>query len=284
MKWEKGARGGQVEDRRGSKAGVAVGGGGVAILIVAVIAYFMGADPRDIARLTEQLSQAQAPAEAVAPGTPEDRDGRFIDTMVTSNDQVWSKLLEGGSSPYRRARTVLYSDATQTACGTGQAAMGPFYCPADETIYLDTDFFAVMEQQLKAPGDFARAYVIAHEYGHHIQTVLGTSANLHEAKRGLSKAEANQISVRQELEADCYAGVWAKQANAAYNWIEPGDIEAAINAASAVGDDTLQKKSQGQVVPDSFTHGSSAQRVRWFRRGFDEGYPDVCDTYSAAEL
>ena len=279
MRWQGGRRGG-VEDRRGGGGmGPVAGGGGLVVVIVALIGYFVfGIDPQTIMSAGSQT----APSSDVqsSTGTPGDEEGQFADVVHTSANDAWQSLFQSEGKDYRPSTIVLYTQGTQTGCGVGEAAMGPFYCPADEKVYIDLDFFRTLDGQLGAPGDFAKAYVIAHEVGHHVQKVLGTSDAVSRQEQRLSKAGANALSVKLELQADCYAGVWAKRANDKENWIEAGDIDEALGAATAVGDDTLQRKSQGRVVPDSFTHGSSAQRMQWFKAGFRAGDPSDCDTFS----
>ena len=280
MKWQDGRESG-VEDRRGGggRGPGMIGGGGVGVGIIALIGYFFfGIDPQKI--LGSVDTTAPSTQEAASVGAPDDDDARFVDVIHTSANDTWAAIFKAEGKPYHSSTVVLYDTATSTGCGTGQAAMGPFYCPQDERVYLDLSFNQTLEQQLGAKGDFAKAYVIAHEVGHHIQNLLGVSEQVEKAEQRLSKSAGNKLSVRLELQADCYAGVWAQQSNSQMNWLEAGDIEEAINAASAVGDDTLQEASQGQVVPDSFTHGSSADRVRWFKAGFAKGDPADCDTFS----
>lgn len=288
MRWEDGERGGNIEDRRGMRPRVSRGGGiglgGVAILL---IGYFVfGIDPATLIGAMDQGGGGTPYTQAEGQrGTPEDQAGKFVDVILTSSTRVWTGLLEGNAIPYRRPQPlVIYTQATGTGCGMGQSAMGPFYCPLDERIYLDLDFFNELSTRFGAPGDFAKAYVIAHEVGHHVQTVLGTSAKVQAAqKRASSKAEANRYSVALELQADCYAGVWAANAGAASGGaivIDRNDIEDGLRAANAIGDDTLQRRSQGRVMPDSFTHGSSAQRMEWLRRGYDSGKPSACNTFA----
>jgi len=281
MRWDLGRESG-VEDRRGLGAGHLIGGGGIGAVILAAIGYFVfGIDPRTTMSVTQGLQQ-QSPQQHVANGAcPQGDDTcRFVDVIHTSADDTWSAIFRNAGESYRPSHVVLYSGGTGTACGTGQSAMGPFYCPGDETVYLDLDFFNTMDQELGAKGDFARAYVIAHEVGHHVQKLLGTSDRVAAAEERGGAEGAQGPSVRLELQADCYAGVWAKQSNSKLNWLETGDLEEAITAASSVGDDTLQKRARGTVVPDSFTHGTSAQRMKWFRAGYDSGDPDSCDTFS----
>ena len=202
--------------------------------------------------------------------------------MLGETEDTWRAVFkEQTNGSYRDPGLVLFTGATPTACGTGQSAMGPFYCPADQKVYIDLSFFSELQKKLNAPGDFAQAYVIAHEVGHHVQTLLGTSAKVDQQRRQVSQQQANQLSVRMELQADCYAGIWANKAQAARKILDDGDIAEGMNAASAVGDDTLQRRSQGRVVPDAFTHGSSAQRVAWFKRGWESGQMRNCDTFAA---
>ncbi len=282
MKWEEGRESG-VEDRRGLSAGHYIGGGGIGAVVLGLIGYFVfGINPSTTINAVNNLQTPQN--QSVAPGAcPQGDDTcRFVDVIHTSADDTWAAIFNAEGKTYRRSNIVLYSGGTGTACGTGQAAMGPFYCPGDETVYLDLDFFNTMDQQLGAKGDFARAYVIAHEVGHHIQKLNGISDRVSAAEQNGSERQANALSVKLELQADCYAGVWAKQSNTKMNWLEAGDIDEAINAASSVGDDTLQKETQGVVVPDSFTHGTSAQRMKWFKTGYSSGEPSSCDTFNGA--
>jgi uncharacterized protein len=281
MKWQGGRQGG-VEDRRGGGGGMGpvAGGGGIVLVVVALIGYFVfGIDPQTIMSAGSQTQTAASDVQA-STVTPGDEDGQFVNVIHTSANDTWDSIFRAEGKAYRPSAIVLYSQGTSTGCGYGEAAMGPFYCPSDEKVYIDLDFFKTMDNQLGAPGDFARAYVIAHEVGHHIQKVLGTSDAVSRQEQRLSKTGANALSVKLELQADCYAGVWAKQANDQKQWIGPGDIDEAMGAATAVGDDTLQEKAQGRVVPDSFTHGSAAQRTRWFKAGFTTGDPGSCDTFS----
>ena len=292
MRWEDGERGGNIEDRRGMRPRISRGGGGVGIGAIAIvlIGYFVfGIDPATLINAVQDnggYSQNIGQQEAGTRGAPSDASGKFVDVILTSTTQVWTGLLRDSRTPYRRPQPlVLYTQATGTACGTGQSAMGPFYCPSDERIYLDLDFFNELTSRFGAPGDFAKAYVIAHEVGHHVQKVVGTAARVRAAERNASsRAEANRYSVALELQADCYAGVWAANAPAASGGkigIDRRDLEDGLRAANAIGDDTLQKRAQGRVMPDSFTHGTSAQRVEWLRRGFDSGDPAQCNTFAS---
>jgi predicted metalloprotease len=268
---------GNVEDRRGM--GMVGGGIGVGGIVIAVIAYFLGVDPRMALNMAEQVAP---PAQQQGrQGTPSDQMGQFVAKVLGSTEDVWTQVFERSGAQYRPPTLVLYDGLTRTACGTGQAAMGPFYCPNDEKLYIDLSFYRDLQNRFHAPGDFAEAYVIAHEVGHHVQKLTGQFRRL-EAARGRSQG-ASGVSVRMELQADCYAGVWGHYAGM-MNELDAGDLQEALNAATAIGDDRLQQQTQGRVVPESFTHGTSAQRTRWFKRGFDTGRPQDCDTFSAASL
>ena len=259
---------------------VGLAGGGIGALVLAAIGYFVfGISPETTNQLTTQLGGAGA-AEQGKAGSPEDQAGRFVDVIGTNIDDVWAAKMQG----YQPPTVTLYEQGTSTGCGMGQSAMGPFYCPNDRHVYLDLSFWNEMETRLGASGaDFARAYVIAHEYGHHVQTLTGVSQQVQQAQqRAAGQAEANQYSVALELQADCYAGVWAANASAVSNGavaLAPGDLEEGLRTASAIGDDTLQRRSGGRVAPDSFTHGSSAERVQWLQRGYQSGDPASCDTF-----
>ena len=272
---------GNVEDRRGM--GMVGGGLGVGGIVIAVIAYFLGFDPGTVMNAVEQVAPQGETREAPK-GAPADEMGQFVSKILGSTEDVWGKLLQQSNSQYRPPTLVLYDGQVRSACGMGQAAMGPFYCPGDEKLYIDFAFFRDLQTRFRAPGDFAQAYVIAHEVGHHVQTLLGTSQDVHERQQAVSKEKANALSVRLELQADCYAGVWAHHADRARQILEQGDVEEGLNAAAAIGDDNIQRKTQGTVVPESFTHGSSEQRVRWFRTGLESGAVDACDTFGAARL
>ena len=281
MRWEGGRRGGNIEDRRGLGP-VGFAGGGIGALVLAAIGYFVfGIDPQTTQQITSQLGGVGS-SEQGRQGSPEDQAGAFVDVIGTNVDDVWRRQLQG----YEPPTVTLYEQGTTTGCGFGQAAMGPFYCPSDRHVYLDLSFWQQMESQLGASAaDFARAYVIAHEYGHHVQTLMGTSEQVQRAQqRAAGQAEANRYSVALELQADCYAGVWAANAAAVSNGavaLEAGDLEEGLRTASAIGDDTLQRRQGGRVVPEGFTHGSSAQRTEWLRRGYQSGDPRDCDTFSA---
>jgi predicted metalloprotease len=281
MRWQGGRSSGNIEDRRGMGP-VGVGGMGVGGVVLALIGYFVfGIDPSTTTSVLGGVQGAQQ--EAGQQGTPADEAGRFVDVVGTSTTDVWTPVFAQGGQRYQPPGMVLYDQATGTGCGMGQSAMGPFYCPADRKVYLDLSFWQELEQKFGATGDFARAYVIAHEVGHHVQHLTGQTGKAE--RMGARGAESG--SVRLELQADCYAGVWAAGASAASGGaiaLEAGDIEEGMGAASAVGDDNIQRQTRGRVAPDSFTHGSSAQRVRWFRRGYETQDPAACDTFSANTL
>jgi len=281
MRWQGGRRGGGVEDRRGLGGGAIATGGGLGVIVISLIGYFVfGIDPFTTQQIASQFGGAGTQQQG-AVGTPEDQAGLFVDVVGANIDDVWKTRLDGYTSP----KTVIYTQGTSTGCGFGQAAMGPFYCPNDQTVYLDLAFWQDMETQLGASGaDFARAYVIAHEFGHHVQTLTGASQKVQQAQQSAGgKAEANKYSVALELQADCYAGVWAANAAAVSNGqvaVESGDLEEGLKTANAIGDDTLQKRGGGRVSPENFTHGSSAERVEWLQRGYATGDPAQCDTFA----
>lgn len=284
MRWRGGRRSHNVEDRRRAtrrpgRRGFA--GGGIGALVLLLAALYFGIDPR----ILLQTGGGPAPPAPTAPaGGQGDELADFVSVVLADTEDTWHELFERGGGRYRAPTLVLFSGRVQSACGLGEAAAGPFYCPPDERVYIDLSFYRTLRVQLGAPGDFAQAYVIAHEVGHHVQTLLGISAQVSRARQRADPLASNELSVRMELQADCLAGVWAHHAERARNILESGDIEEALNAASAIGDDRLQRRSQGYVVPDSFTHGTSEQRVRWFRRGLERGGLDACDTFRAARL
>ena len=287
MKWRSARRSSNVEDRRGRRAGRAAGGlglGGVAIIVV--IGLVMGKSPMEILGLVGEAQRAAPPASSGPQQAPtNDQASQFISAILGETEDVWSAEFARRGSRYEVPKLVLFSGSVRSACGTASAAVGPFYCPADRQIYLDTSFFDEMQRRLGGGGDFAEAYVIAHEVGHHIQTLTGVSRRVNDARRRGENVEGDGgLLVRQELQADCYAGVWAHSAQQRHAWMEPGDMEEALNTASAIGDDRLQHQARGTVVPDSFTHGTSTQRVRWFRVGFESGQAERCDTFSASTL
>lgn len=278
MRWQMGRRSDNVEDRRGGGM-VPVVGGGLGAIVLALIAMFLGIDPSII--LQSGTPQQTSPNS----GSPEEEKTKdFISVVLADTEDVWTKQFRQMGRQYVEPKLVLFSGSVDSACGYAQAAMGPFYCPRDQKVYIDLSFYRELQNKLNAPGDFAQAYVLAHEVGHHVQTLLGISQQVDAARRRSSEAQANQLSVRLELQADCLAGVWANQAQRERNVLEPGDIEEALNAASQIGDDRLQSRSRGYVVPDSFTHGTSAQRVRWFTRGFQSGDMNQCNTFATKSL
>ena len=286
MKWNRARRSDNVEDRRrmgGLRGAGGLGLGGIAVVVV--IGLLLGKSPGELLGLVSQL-ETQIPGQVqTAPAPGEDPAYEFIAAILGETEDVWAAQFAGRGARYEPPRLVLFSNYVDSACGSASAAVGPFYCPGDRQVYIDLGFFREMEARLGGGGEFAEAYVIAHEVGHHIQTLTGVSRQLQEARaRGENLAGAAGLQVRQELQADCYAGAWAHHAQARHDWLEPGDIEAALNTASAIGDDRLQRQAQGTVVPDAFTHGTSAQRVRWFRQGFDGGDPAQCDTFAADRL
>ena len=285
MKWRGRRRSSNIEDRRGARPRGLVGGGiGTIVLILA--ALYFGIDPTF---LIEGMQSANVPSSSTgkqpsAEDLQNDPLADMVSVVVADTEDVWNELFASAGRRYEEPTLVMFTGATRSACGMGQAAMGPFYCPADRKAYIDLSFYDDMRTRFRAPGDFAQAYVIAHEIGHHVQNLLGISGEVRRRQSGLSKGEANQLSVRLELQADCLAGVWANRADKAKGILETGDVEEALNAAAAIGDDRLQRQSRGTVVPESFTHGTSAQRQRWFRTGLASGDPDSCDTFAAGSL
>jgi uncharacterized protein len=270
-----------IEDRR---RGFGVGGSiGAGTIVLALVAWYFGIDPQTVL----DAAQVAAPAQSGQPaqqGAPRDAPSIFVAKVLASTEDTWDGIFREGGTQYRRPRLVLFSGSTPSACGTGQAAMGPFYCPGDEKVYIDLSFYRDLRERFHAPGDFAQAYVIAHEVGHHVQKLLGISARVDGMRARASEAQMNRVSVRTELQADCFAGVWANRAQRDRGLLEPGDLEEGLDAAAAIGDDRLQKQSRGVVLPESFTHGTSAQRVRWFRTGFEAGSLKACDTFAAPLL
>jgi predicted metalloprotease len=284
MRWRGERESGNVEDRRGLSGGgrVAVGGG-IGTLIIIIIAVLLGADPQQFLNQLPQ-QQPQAPSQTSQSRTPEEEDlKKFISVVLGKTEDVWNDIFQQNGKQYREPTLVLFTDRVQSACGMGSAASGPFYCPGDQKVYIDLSFYEELRRRFKAPGDFAQAYVIAHEVGHHVQKLLGISDRVDAMQRRMSEVEGNKLSVRLELQADFFAGVFAKHIQR-QNLLEEGDIEEALNAASAIGDDAIQRQSTGYVVPDSFTHGTSEQRIRWFRKGFETGDIRQGDTFSASSL
>jgi uncharacterized protein len=282
MLWQGRRQSSNVEDTRGGGRGLAVGGGiGTVIFVVAYL--LLGADPAALMDSAQQQGQLAGPAQ-VDSNAPRDELSQFVAVVLADTEDVWHHVFRQLGRRYEEPKLVLFADQTRSGCGFASAASGPFYCPADRRVYIDLSFYRTLQQRFGAPGDFAQAYVIAHEVGHHVQTLLGISEQVQAARGRVSEAEYNRLSVKLELQADFFAGIWAHYAERAKGVVEPGDIEEALRAASAIGDDRLQRQSQGYVVPDSFTHGSSEQRVRWFRKGYETGDFRQGDTFSARDL
>lgn len=296
MKWEGNRESDNVEDLRGDDDGGGGGGGGfgfggrsigIGTIVIALAgSYFLGINPLTIISLLSggnaPVAPVQhAPARTTAGGDPA---VHFVKVVLADTEDVWTQLFRAQNANYVPPKLVLFSGSTATSCGRGQSATGPFYCPADQKVYIDLSFYQLMRERFHVDGEFAQAYVIAHEVGHHVQNLMGISSKVDQARQRASQVQSNALSVRLELQADCFAGVWAYHANEARGILENGDVETALNAATAIGDDALQQQARGRVVPDSFTHGSSAQRVRWFKRGISTGLVSECDTFKAASL
>ncbi len=289
MRWEDGRRSSNVEDRRGMTSRPAFVGGGLGTIVLILLALYFGVDPTFLLQNAPvgQVGEQQSAGTPVgADGTPAQPDAAsdFVSVVLADTEDTWTAILAEAGQRYEVPKLVLFSDSVQSACGSAQAAMGPFYCPADQKVYIDLSFYRDLRDRFQAPGDFAQAYVIAHEVGHHVQNITGLSAQVQKARQQGSEVEANALSVRLELQADCFAGIWAHRADRTRQILETGDVEEALTAASAIGDDRLQQQSRGYVTPDSFTHGSAEQRVRWFRQGLDSGQLDACDTFAAKSL
>ena len=295
MRWDGNRESDNVEDRRSDSGGGGGGGGmiggrsiGIGTVVIALIGWgVFGINPLTTIGMLSggssqpQVQQQQGPAQKPP---ADDKQAKFVSVVLASTEDVWTKIFQQGGAQYRDPKLALFRGAVPPPCGTGQSAMGPFYCPGDQKVYLDMNFFDTLSRQLGAPGDFARAYVIAHEVGHHVQTLLGTTAKVDNMRGRVSQRDQNALSVRLELQADCYAGIWANHSQQAKNWLDQGDIESAMNAAQKIGDDTLQRQQTGTVRPDGFTHGSSAQRVRWFTTGLKTGSVQSCDTFNTQSL
>jgi uncharacterized protein len=284
VRWDDLRESTNIEDVRATSGaggpGLRFGVGGTLLALAA--SYFFGVDPRLIMGLMSAVPAAQQTAAPAAQnGTPQDEQGRFIAAVLGETEDAWGAIFQAQGLTYAPPTLVLYRDQLPSACGSANSAVGPFYCPRDRKVYLDLGFFQQLSDEFQAPGQFAEAYVLAHEVGHHVQNLVGIGAKVRAAQERASQAQAKQLSVRLELQADCFAGVWAKNADAAKHFLEQGDVDSALRAAAAVGDDTLQKRAQGYVVPESFTHGSSAERVGWFKRGFEGGAINNCDTFAA---
>ena len=291
MRWEEGRESENVEDRRGAGGGgfgvsPGIAGGGIGAVAIVVIGLLLGVDPSFLLQLVGGGGGVAPPpaSQTARPAGGEDEMRRFVSVVLADTEDTWSEAFRRMGGRYEEPKLVLFTGATQSACGYAQSAVGPFYCPGDHKVYLDLAFFRDLRTKYGAPGDFAEAYVIAHEVGHHVQTLLGITERVTALRQRGGSAQANQLSVRLELQADCLAGVWANQANRARQILEAGDVDEGLQAASAVGDDRLQMRARGYVVPESFTHGSSAQRARWFRRGLDGGAIGACDTFNADRL
>ncbi|GAA4341224.1 neutral zinc metallopeptidase [Variovorax defluvii] len=292
MRWEGNEQSDNVEDRRaggGGFGGLPIGGRGIGLgtIAVALVAgWIFGINPLTLLGILSGGGEPTAQVQQAPAQRPpaDDREAAFVSTVLRNTEVVWGQVFQQNGSSYRPTRLVLFRGATPTACGTGQSAMGPFYCPGDKKVYIDLGFYDTLSRQLGAPGEFARAYVIAHEVGHHVQDELGITGKVDQMRGRLSESQNNALSVRVELQADCFAGVWAHHSQESKKWLDPGDIEAAMNAAAKIGDDALQRSAGRAVVPDSFTHGSSAQRQRWFGAGYKSGKIQDCDTFAARSL
>lgn len=316
MRWKGRRESENVEDRRGAPGGFRFpggrgripfppggrvrlpmggsgGGGLIVFLVILGVMLLLGVDPRILLEGMQQPGDRRTEVPFPFPNRPSDRQAgpqlddemkKFVSVVLADTEDVWNKVFQEQNRKYEEPRLVLFRQATQSGCGLGFSQMGPFYCPLDNKVYIDLAFYDELRNRFRAPGDFAQAYVIAHEIGHHVQTLLGIAERVEKAKARASRAEANAIQVRMELQADCLAGVWANHTERLSQSLEPGDIDEALRAASAIGDDTIQRRTQGHVVPDSFTHGSSEQRVRWFRKGYESGEISACDTFSAERL
>ena len=284
MRWKHGRRSTNVENRQRVGGKTVAGGGGV-FLVMAVAVFFLGGDPTPlIGEGIERTIQSKIEGQSQLSEEENKELVDFVSVVLASTEDIWAQKFEKNGQQYPRPKLVLFTGRVQSACGLAGSATGPFYCPPDQKIYIDLSFYNDLKNKINAPGDFAQAYVIAHEVGHHIQNITGVIPKVTQLKRRASKKQANALQVRVELQADCYSGVWAKSVQDDYNMIEVGDIDEALHAASQIGDDRLQKQSQGYVVPDSFTHGSSVQRMKWFKRGFQSGSVDSCDTFAVQNL
>jgi len=286
MRWESGRRSKNVEDRRGFRVSPRMAaGGGIGTLLLVLVVVFLGGDPSVVVQQgLPPGGGVSAPTEPYQGSAAEERLADFVSVVLADTEDTWQAIFRRGGQRYEEPNLVLFSGAVESACGFAQAAVGPFYCPPDRKVYLDLSFFQDLQARFGAPGDFAQAYVVAHEIGHHVQNLLGIADRVNELRRRVDETQANQLSVMMELQADCLAGIWANNAQRARQILEEGDIEEGLNAASAIGDDRLQRRSRGYVTPDSFTHGSSAQRMRWFKRGLVSGDIGQCDTFDAKTL
>jgi hypothetical protein len=281
MRWRGRRQSGNIEDRRGTRVSGGMIGGGIGTVVLALVAMYFGVDPSAVLQMAGGGGTVTEVPYTESAADAEKR--KFVATVLAETETAWTEQFAAMRGEYRLPTLVLFAESVRTGCGDASSGMGPFYCPPDEGIYIDTTFFDDMERQLQAGGDFAHAYVIAHEVGHHVQNLLGISGQVQEMRQRVSAAEGNQLSVRVELQADCFAGLWGNHANKA-GILEPGDVEEALGAAAAIGDDRLQRNAGGRVHPDSFTHGTSEQRNRWLHRGLDTGSFEACDTFKAADL
>ena len=285
MLWKSGRKSSNVIDKRrlhvpGGRKGVGIG-----ILLLALVGMYFGIDPALIMNIADGVQQETTSTTSGPPPTAQEQQlADFVSVVLADTEDTWNQIFTEKGGTYREPKLVLFSGKVQSACGFAQAALGPFYCPSDQQVYIDLAFYQDLQDQLDAPGDFAQAYVIAHEIGHHVQKQIGITDKVQQARQQLSKKEYNKVSVKLELQADCFAGIWANHADRVKNIVEEGDIEEALNAASHIGDDRLQQQSRGYVTPDSFTHGSSKQRVHWFKVGYAKGTLESCDTFSARSL
>jgi predicted metalloprotease len=284
MRWEDDRKSDNVEDRRGIGVSRGVIGGGIGTIIIVLVALFFGIDPSTLLNLGTTTNTSAPSSVTRQRPADEDRLAEFVSVVLADTEDTWHEIFRRSGKDYREPKLVLFSDEVKSACGFAQSAVGPFYCPRDQKVYIDLQFFRDLKDRFHAPGEFAQAYVIAHEIGHHVQNLMGISDKVQRVRESAGKVQANNLSVRLELQADCFAGIWGYHANRTKKILEAGDIEAALRAASSIGDDRLQKQGQGYVVPESFTHGSSEQRVRWFRRGIETGELAQCNTFKTASL
>ena len=284
MRWEDDRKSDNVEDRRGIGVSRGVIGGGIGTIIIVLVALFFGVDPSTLLNLGTTTNTSAPSSVTRQKPADEDRLADFVSVVLADTEDTWHDIFRRSGKEYREPKLVLFSHEVKSACGFAQSAVGPFYCPREQKVYIDLQFFRDLKDRFHAPGEFAQAYVIAHEIGHHVQNLMGISDKVQRLRESAGKVQANNLSVRLELQADCLAGIWGYHANRTKKILEAGDVEAALRAAKSIGDDRLQKQGQGYVVPDSFTHGSSEQRVRWFRRGIETGDLAQCNTFKAASL
>ena len=285
MRWISGRRSSNIEDRRGIRLSRGVKGGGIGMLLLVIVAMYFGVDPAIVFQQGSEMGGGSSiQTIPIQPSAADNELADFVSVVLADTEDTWKSLFKRAGKTYEEPKLVLFSGMVESACGYAQAAVGPFYCPRDRKVYIDLSFYRDLKNKMNAPGDFAQAYVIAHEVGHHVQNLLGISDKVHAMRSRLSQKKYNKLSVKMELQADCFSGIWAHHVQKMRNILEPGDVEEALNAASMIGDDHLQKQSRGYVAPDSFTHGTSAQRVRWFNRGFQTGNINSCNTFKAQNL